>query len=88
LDEGDLWDTYAPDIQNWWVNTALPIIFGERDPDWDNQVFPTHDEMKLWSDGEYSQRKHFPAVSDLVDIAKEHAVAISEKYDFRLLLNA
>ena len=34
LDEPDLWNVYAPQIQKWWVDTALPLIFGERDPDW------------------------------------------------------
>lgn len=88
LDEPDLWEVYAPEIQKWWVNTALPVIFGERDPDWDTAVFPTHDEMKTWTEGEFSQRKHFPAVADLVELAKERAVDVSDTFNFKILLAA
>jgi hypothetical protein len=88
LDEPHLWEVYAPEIQKWWVNTALPVIFGERDPDWDTAVFPTHDEMKTWVEGEFSQRKHFPAVADLVELAKERAVDVSDTFNFKILLAA
>lgn len=88
LDEPDLWEIYAPEIQKWWVNTALPVIFGERDPDWDTAVFPTHDEMKTWTEGEFSQRKHFPAVADLIELAKERAVDVSDTFNFKILLAA
>ncbi|MFZ9244481.1 MAG: hypothetical protein ACO22S_05190, partial [Burkholderiaceae bacterium] len=86
LDEPDLWEVYAPQIQGWWRNTALPLVFGERDPDWDKATFPTHDEMMRWKEGEFSRMNYFPAVWDLVELAKERAVEVSDNFNFKPLL--
>ena len=87
LDEPDLWNVYAPQIQKWWVDTALPLIFGERDPDWDKVVFPTYDEMQRWKESEFSRRQFFPAVTDLIELAKENAAKVADTFDFKQLLS-
>lgn len=87
LDEHDLWDVYAPEIQQWWLNVALPLIFCDRDEEWDKLSLPTYEEMQLWNDGELSQRQHFPAVADLVELAKSKAVEVSDNFNFKILLN-
>jgi len=87
LDEPDLWNVYAPQIQKWWVDTALPLIFGERDPDWDKVVFPTYDEMQRWKESEFSRRQFFPAVTDLIELAKDNAAKVADTFDFKQLLS-
>ena len=86
LDEPELWDVYAPQIQSWWINSALPLIFGERDPEWDDAVLPTYDEMQRWKGSEYSQRQFFPAITDLIELAKENALTIADTFNFKQLL--
>lgn len=87
LDEPDLWNVYAPQIQKWWVGTALPLVFGERDPDWDKVVFPTYDEMQRWKESEFSRRQFFPAVTDLIELAKDNAAKVADTFDFKQLLS-
>lgn len=87
LDEPDLWDIYAPQIQDWWINCALPLIFGERDPDWDNTVLPTYDEMQRWKSNEFSQRQFFPAIMDLIELAKDKASIVASSFNFNELLS-
>jgi hypothetical protein len=86
LDEPDLWDRYAPPIQQWWMNTALPLIFCDRDPDWDHVTLPTYEEMQRWKESELSRRLNFPAVFDLIELAKDNAVAVSDNFNFKQLL--
>lgn len=87
LDEPDLWEVYAPQIQKWWTDTALPLIFGERDPDWDTVTPPTYDEMQRWKEGEFSRRQFFPAVTDLIELAKDNAAVVADTFDFKQLLS-
>lgn len=87
LDSSDLWDTYAPIVQQWWINTALPVLFGERDPDWDDVACPTFEDMQKWSEGEFSRQQHFPAITDLLQLTKDKAVTVADTFDFKPLLS-
>jgi hypothetical protein len=49
-------------------------------------VFPTYEEMMRWKEGDFSRANHFPAVSDLVELAKERAVEVSDNFNFKPLL--
>ena len=86
LDDPELWDVYAPQIQAWWTNSALPLIYGDRDEDWDNITFPSHEEMNRWSANEYSRMKYFPAIYDLVELAKVKAMEVSKHFNFTKLI--
>jgi len=86
LDDPELWDVYAPQIQAWWLNSALSLIYGDRDEDWDNITFRSHEEMQRWSANEYSRMQYFPAIYDLVELAKVKAMDVSKHFNFTKLI--
>jgi hypothetical protein len=83
LDSEKNWDKYAPVIQKWWVNVALPIVFGEMDPDWSKSHIPTRDQMLKWADSDLNKLSTFPAVYDLMELSKTRSSEIAARYSFK-----
>ena len=66
-------------IQEWWVNDALPLLYGARDDDWDNITSKTLTEMLVWRDQPASRALDFPLVWDGMELVKIHSEAIREQ---------
>jgi len=64
LTRQEIWDEYAPEVQQWWVNDALPLIYGARDPDWDHDTPLSLTEVIEWRDHPASRALHFPLIFD------------------------
>jgi hypothetical protein len=73
-----VWEQHAPMIQEWWVNDALPLLYGARDDDWDNIIPKTLDEMLVWRDQPASRALDFPLVWDGMELVKTHSEDIRE----------
>ena len=72
------WDDYAPLIQQWWVNDALPLLYGARDPAWEELTPLTLVEMTEWRDMPASRALHFPLIFDGTELVKKHGDEIRE----------
>lgn len=68
----DTWESFAPVIQNWWINDALPLIYGARDPDWEEITALSLVEMVEWRDMPASRALHFPLIFDGMELVKKH----------------
>lgn len=71
LDKPELWDVYAPKVQTWWTETALPMIYGVSCEGWVNVAPATHEKMQQWEVSEFSKMVNFPEVYDLITLANK-----------------
>lgn len=83
LDTEENWEKYAPEIQKWWVNVALPLIFLDVDPDWATTPLPTREDMIAWSESDLSKLSTFPTIYDLTEQAKAHSSEVATLYSFK-----
>ena len=88
LDTPENWEKYAPLIQRWWMNVALPLVFGEMDPDWAEVDLPNCSEMKEWADSDINKMQITPAIYDLIEAARSRTQEISARYSFRPYMEA
>ena len=79
----DVWNKYAPQLQEWWINDALPLIFGARDDGWIDEEVYTYEEMIKWRDMPQSRLLDFPKVSDGMDLVARHMDNIREQIGLR-----
>lgn len=66
------WESFASVIQNWWVGDALPLIYGARDPVWEETTPLSLVEMVEWRDMPASRALHFPLIFDGMELVKQH----------------
>ena len=74
----DIWEEEAKAIQTWWVNDALPLLYGARDDDWSTKNSMPLDKMIKWRDMPASRVLEFPLIWDGMELVKKHADEIRE----------
>lgn len=83
LDTPENWEKYAPQIQKWWINVALPLVFMDVDQDWATADLPSREDMMAWSDSDLTKLSTFPSIYDLTELAKEKSSEIAARYSFK-----
>lgn len=68
----EIWESRAADVQEWWLNDALPLLYGARD-DWDLDQCFALEEAKIWREMPASRALHFPLIWDGMELVKKHA---------------
>ena len=79
LDGPDTWEVYAPKVQDWWVETALPTIYGGGCEEWIDAIPATREEMKEWGKSEISRMENFPEMYDLISLANKMTYEVSNQ---------
>lgn len=78
LTDPTAWNQYVPMVSKWWVNDALPLLYGARDPAWENNPILTLEEITVWRDQPASRALKFPLVFDAMDLVDRHGESIRE----------
>jgi hypothetical protein len=73
LSDERIWPKQAPHIQEWWVNDALPLLYGARDDSWSIDSSLQLSEVLEWRDMPASRALHFPLIFDGMDLVEKHA---------------
>lgn len=73
------WDMYAGEVQKWWVNDALPLIYGARDPSWEEDAPFTLPEMIAWRDYPANRALSFPLIFDGMEHVEKYRDAVREE---------
>lgn len=68
----------AQEYQSWWVNDALPLIYGARDPDWETTTPYSSEEMELWRSTDMDKTTHFPNIFDAFELTRKYGDEIRE----------
>ena len=68
----EVWEERAIDVQTWWLNDALPLLYGARD-DWDIEQCFSLSEITEWRDMPASRALHFPLIWDGMELVKKHS---------------
>lgn len=68
LADKDTWDAYSDIIREWWINDALPLIYGARSDDWELSSAYDFDQMSKWKDMPASRILDFPLIHDGMEL--------------------
>lgn len=68
LSDKDTWDVYADSVREWWVNDALPLIYGARSDDWVVSAAYSYDQMIKWRDLPATRALEFPLIFDAMEL--------------------
>jgi len=79
LTDPEAWSVHVPMIAKWWVNDALPLLYGARDDVWERSTPLTLEAIMSWRDKPASRALEFPLVFDAMDLLDRHREEIREK---------
>lgn len=79
ITESDLWYDCGEEFYTWLLNDALPLLYGEKDDDWDKDKPVGLDQMIIWRDQPASRALKFPAIWDGMELIKSHSEEIREQ---------
>ena len=68
----EAWEQYIYQVTDWWRNDALPLLYGERDEEWDSDVPLSLVEILMWRDEPGERPIHFSPVFDAYEIYRAH----------------
>lgn len=66
------WDKYIEEVTNWWRNDALPLLYGEQDEIWEEDVPLSLTEMLSWKEDPASRPLNFSSVFDAFEIYRNN----------------
>lgn len=75
----DAWQTYAPKIQEWWLNDGLPLLYGEADPDWEEDTPYTLEQIEVWRNNPVDRVMAFPKIHDAMDLLQKHRSDVNSR---------
>ena len=78
LTREDMWDMYAPLVQEWVHSYLLPGIFGFQ---LDEPDVASFGDMHLWHEDEANRDTFFPEVFDVYELYRRHKAAILKELD-------
>ena len=73
------WETYAPKIQEWWLNDGLPLLYGEADPDWEEDTPYSLEQIEVWRNNPVDRVMAFPKIHDAMDLLQKHRAEVNSK---------
>jgi hypothetical protein len=63
LTDPTAWPIASDLIADWWLKTALPLLYGSRDKRWDEDKPLSYCEMETWRDSPLERITRFPSIS-------------------------
>lgn len=72
------WDKYQGVVCDWWRNDALPMLYGSRDEQWDDDLPLSLVEMKSWQSDPSSRPIYFSGVFDAYEVYRKHKDEVYE----------
>ena len=73
-----VWVKHHKLIREWIVGDALPLLYGARDPKWDEDDVLSLDEILEWRDQPASRALHFPLIFDGMELVERFRDEIRE----------
>ncbi len=73
-----VWVKHHAFIREWIVGDALPLLYGARDPNWDEDEVLSLDEILEWRDQPASRALHFPLIFDGMELVERFRDEIRE----------
>lgn len=73
------WEVYAPKIQEWWLHDGLPLLYGEADPDWEEDTLYTLEQIEVWRNNPVDRVMAFPKIHDAMDLLQKHRSEVNSR---------
>jgi hypothetical protein len=77
------WEEYTPQVCDWWKNDALPLLYGARDEQWDEDEPMALVEMLSWQNDVAGRPLNFSPVWDAYEIYSKNKDEVYESSGVR-----
>ena len=74
----EVWKELSPLIHQWWIADALPLLYGARAEEWDNDQAYQLSAMKAWREEPASRALDFPLLFDGRELVRQFGDQIRE----------
>lgn len=78
MTDPSVWQDVSEVVHEWWLNDALPLLYGARDDDWSVIVPYSLEEMLAWRDQPAARALDFPLVWDGTELVAKYGDQIRE----------
>ena len=78
LSTPDTWKENHQLVREWIIGDALPLLYGARDPKWDEDESLTLEEILEWKEQPASRALHFPLIFDGMELLERYREDIRE----------
>ena len=78
-----VWGECIGHVSQWWINDALPLLYGQRHEDWETEVPLDLREILMWKEEPSERPINFPSVFDTFEIYKLHKDQVFESSGVR-----
>ena len=78
MTDSSVWDDIVGLVHAWWLNDALPLLYGARDDTWEDFVPYSLYEMLAWRDQPAARALDFPLVWDGTELVAKYGDQIRE----------
>jgi hypothetical protein len=73
------WDEHINSLSRWWLDEALPSLYGSRDPNWEHDEPFAYQEMVTWRDCPAARPMAFPKIFDAVVAVSRYSDQMTEE---------
>ena len=80
-----VWDEHIKSVSRWWLDKALPMLYGSRDTYWEYDEPFSLQEMLAWRDYPAARPLSFPKIFDGFELVSQHFNQISDESGIALL---
>jgi hypothetical protein len=77
------WSEHAPEVQKWVSTNALPLLYGEADPEWEEDVPYTLDQILTWRNNPADRMIAFPKIHDAIEIYSKNRQEVMDATSIR-----
>jgi len=78
LVDPEVWEENSKEIYRWWIGDALPLLYGGRSDDWDDDEMLSLDEIIEWKENPASRALRFPLIFDGMELVEKYRDQIRE----------
>lgn len=73
-----VWNLNIKLVSDWWINDALPLLYGARDEAWERSSILSLEDIIVWRDQPASRALQFPLVFDAMDLVDRFGNSIRD----------
>lgn len=81
--DSQTWESQIAKVKEWWATDALPLLYGEWDPQWEEDVPFSREEMISWRDYPANRTLSYPLVFDAVECLEKHRDAVRKEINLQ-----
>jgi hypothetical protein len=81
--DSQTWEAQIGMVKEWWATDALPLMYGEWDPQWEEDAPFSREEMISWRDYPASRALSYPLVFDAMECFEKYRDSVRKEINLQ-----